>query len=283
MSCIASPGRTRSRYSRAATARSCCRRPGRSFMTPCTPRPGTSSSRRTPVNEGVWALPFSLERLEATGTAYLVEAGLGTPSVSTTGTFLYLPAATTVPTRLQWLARDGTRLEAIGEAAQFETFPELSPDGTQVAISERVSGTWGLSVIDLARGTRLRLAAGERVSTPAWAPDGRSILYSSTPPEPPTRSSGACGSTARPPRTSSLGCGLSRATGCGTSSIASGTTTSICWSAGSTAPRRSGRSSAARSPMWGPAVAQWPARGVHVDAVDHRGESRGRVEALPGH
>ena len=137
---------------------------------------------RTPVNEGVWALPFSLERLDATGAPYLVEAGLGTPSVSTTGTFLYLPAPTTIPTRLQWLARDGTPLEAIGEAAQFETFPELSPDGTQVAISERVSGTWGLSVIDLARGTRVRLAAGERVSTPAWAPDGRSILYSSTPP-----------------------------------------------------------------------------------------------------
>ena len=69
-----------------------------------------------------------------------------------------------------------------GEAALFEPFPELSPDGTQVAIGERVSGTWGLSVIDLARGTRVRLAGGERVSTPAWAPDGRSILYSARPP-----------------------------------------------------------------------------------------------------
>jgi hypothetical protein len=98
--------------------------------------------------------------------------------VSTTGTFLYLPAPTTVPTRLRWLARDGRPLETIGEAAQFETFPELSPDGRQVAISERVSGTWGLSVIDLARATRVRLAAGERVSTPAWTPDGRSLLYS---------------------------------------------------------------------------------------------------------
>ena len=136
---------------------------------------------RMPVNEGIWALPFSLERLDATGTPYLVEAGLGMPSVSSNGTFLYLPAATTVPTRLQWFAQDGKALEAIGEAAQFETFPELSPDGTQVAISERVSGTWGLSVIDLARGTRVRLAAGERVSTPAWAPDSRSILYSSAP------------------------------------------------------------------------------------------------------
>jgi serine/threonine-protein kinase len=138
---------------------------------------------RAPVNEGIWALPFSLERLDATGTAYLVEATLGTPSVSTTGTFLHLPAPTTVPTQLQWLTRDGTRREAIGEASQFEAFPELSPDGTQVAISERVSGTWGLSVIDLARGTRVRLASGERVSTPAWAPDGKSILYSARPPD----------------------------------------------------------------------------------------------------
>jgi len=156
--------------------------PGQGIHDPVYSATGHILFGRTPVNEGVWALPFSLERLDATGTAYLVEAGLGTPSVSTTGTFLYLPAPSTIPTRLQWRARDGTPLEAIGEAAQFETFPELSPDGTQVAISERVSGTWGLSVIDLARGTRVRLAGGERVSTPSWAPDGRSILYSSTPP-----------------------------------------------------------------------------------------------------
>ncbi|HVH27817.1 MAG TPA: protein kinase [Vicinamibacterales bacterium] len=156
--------------------------PGQIIRDPVYSATGHILFSRAPVNEGVWALPFSLDRLEANGTAYLVEAGLGTPSVSTTGTFLYLPAATTVPTRLQWLARDGTRLEAIGEAAQFDVFPELSPDGTQVAVGERVSGTWGLSVIDLARGTRVRLAAGERISTPAWAPDGRSILYSTTPP-----------------------------------------------------------------------------------------------------
>jgi hypothetical protein len=137
---------------------------------------------RSPVNEGIWALPFSLERLDATGTAYLVEAGLGTPSVSTTGTFLNLPAPATIPTRLRWVARDGTPHATIGEAALFDVYPALSPDGTQVAIGEQVSGTWGLSVIDLVRGTRLRLARGERVSTPSWAPDGRSILYSATPP-----------------------------------------------------------------------------------------------------
>ena len=155
--------------------------PGQSIHDPVYSPTGHILFAREPVNEGVWALPFSLERLEATGTAYLVEAGLGTPSVSTTGTFLNLPATTTIPTRLQWHARDGTRLETIGEAALFEPFPELSPDGTQIAISERVSATWGLSVIDIVRGTRMRLAVGERVSTPAWAPDGRSILYSASP------------------------------------------------------------------------------------------------------
>jgi Tol biopolymer transport system component len=155
--------------------------PGQSIHDPVYSPTGHILFAREPVNEGVWALPFSLERLEATGTAYLIEAGLGTPSVSTTGTFLNLPAPTTVPTRLQWHARDGTRLETIGEAALFEPFPELSPDGTQIAISERVSGTWGLSVIDIVRGTRMRLAVGERVSSPAWAPDGRSILYSASP------------------------------------------------------------------------------------------------------
>ena len=156
--------------------------PGQTIHDPVYSPTGHILFARAPANEGIWALPFSLERLEATGTAYLVEAGLGTPSVSTTGTFLNLPAPTTIPTRLQWFARDGARLQTIGEPALFDAFPELSPDGTQVAIGERVSGTWGLSVIDLARGTRVRLAGGERISTPAWAPDGRSILYSASPP-----------------------------------------------------------------------------------------------------
>ena len=152
--------------------------PGQTIHDPVYSPTGHILFTREPVNEGVWALPFSLEQLEATGTAYLVEAGLGTPSISTTGTFLYLPAPITIPKRLQWRTRDGAHVEAIGEPALFDPFPDLSPDGTQVAISERASGTWGLSVIDLARGTRVRLAQGERVMTPSWAPDGRSILYS---------------------------------------------------------------------------------------------------------
>ena len=158
------------------------RAPGQTIHDPVYSPTGHILFARSPVNEGIWALPFSLERLDATGAAYLVEAGLGTPSVSTTGTYLNLPAPATIPTRLRWFARDGTPQETIGEAALFEVYPELSPDGTQVAIGEQVSGTWGLSVIDLARSTRLRLARGERVSAPTWAPDGRSILYSATPP-----------------------------------------------------------------------------------------------------
>ena len=258
--------------------------PGQGIHDPVYSATGHILFGRTPVNEGVWALPFSLERLDATGAPYLVEAGLGTPSVSTTGTFLYLPAPTTVPTRLQWLARDGTPLEAIGEAAQFETFPELSPDGTQVAISERVSGTWGLSVIDLARGTRVRLAAGERVSTPAWAPDGRSILYSSTPPgavDPVIQRVWLDGSPSE-----TLESGLRPVSRDGLryffERLRNNDFDLLVGTLDRTAP--TGIFVGGRARRCGcPAVARWPARGVHVDAVDHRGESRGRVEALPGH
>src|SRR5262245_61325372 len=52
------------------------RTPGQSIHDPVYSPTGHILFARAPTNEGVWALPFSLERLDATGTAYLVEAGL---------------------------------------------------------------------------------------------------------------------------------------------------------------------------------------------------------------
>ena len=133
----------------------------------------------------------SLERLDATG-AYYVEAGLSMPqrldqcARSSTAGRDHVPYAL-----LKWFAQDG---KAPRPSARLRSSrrPELSPDGTQVAISARVA--LGLSVIDLARGTRVRLAAGER-ARPAgagWPEHAQFGALSVT----ATRSTGVCGSTA---------------------------------------------------------------------------------------
>ncbi len=132
---------------------------------------------RSPANEGIWALPFALDRLEVTGEPYLVEAGARAPSASLTGTFVYLSRADVAPARLRWRARDGTWGGEIGAPGIYEPFPELSPDGTRVAICERVDGVWGLTLVDVARQTRQRITSEGRPSMPTWLPDGKSLIY----------------------------------------------------------------------------------------------------------
>src|SRR5262249_8772358 len=46
--------------------------------------------RRQPENQGIWALPFSLSRLESTGDPFLVTPDGNFPSVSSDGTLVYV-------------------------------------------------------------------------------------------------------------------------------------------------------------------------------------------------
>ena len=55
--------------------------------------------------------------------------------------------------------------------------PALSPDGRFVAFA-RWREPMGLYVLDLATGEERRLFAGNRVRTPAWSPDGASVMFS---------------------------------------------------------------------------------------------------------
>lgn len=88
---------------------------------------------RTPTNDGLWALPFALDRLEVTGEAFLVERGGGAASASANGSIVYVPRPEIRTARLRWLAPDGTPGAFVSDPGQFEPFPALSPDGTRVA------------------------------------------------------------------------------------------------------------------------------------------------------
>jgi len=134
---------------------------------------------RRPANAGVWALPFSLARHEATGEPFLVASNADVPSVSTDGTLVHVEASGSRLTHIVLADRTGKVLAPIGPAQEQWPFPAWSPDGRSVAISAKENERDDIWVHDVERGTRTRLsAASVNYSIEGWSPDGRNILYS---------------------------------------------------------------------------------------------------------
>src|SRR5215471_20224322 len=127
----------------------------------------------------IWALPFSLATLQATGKQFPIAQHGSSPQVSGTGTLVY----TDVPSdRLQlvWSDRSGKNLSTIGEP-QRQNSPVLSPDGRKLAV-EIAEGDPDIWIYDLDRGIKSRFTFD---SSPellgAWKASGDEFLYSSNP------------------------------------------------------------------------------------------------------
>jgi eukaryotic-like serine/threonine-protein kinase len=133
---------------------------------------------RHPANTGVWALPFSLKRHEATGPPFLVAPDGDVPSVSSDGTLVHVKGAASRLTQLVWMDRGGKVLGPIGPAQEQWPFPELSPDGRHVAISAKDNDVDDVWIHDVERGTRTRLSTTNvPYSIEGWSPDGKRLLY----------------------------------------------------------------------------------------------------------
>jgi serine/threonine-protein kinase len=131
--------------------------------------------------EGIWAMPFDLSRLEATGDPFLVSLDGRFPSVSRDGTLVYRweserPDAGLL--QLRWVDRSGQPGEPIGPPQEGILSPALSPDGRYVAVSAMHQGRRNIWVYDAARGTRMRLTFDPQTvdHQPAWSPDGAYIV-----------------------------------------------------------------------------------------------------------
>jgi hypothetical protein len=136
---------------------------------------------------GVWALPFSLSRLSATGPPFLVAAGASLPSVAKDGTLVSLERR--VPDlQLAWVDRTGALLDTIGTPSphHFGLF-DLSPDEGRIVVTmageNALSDLW---IHDLHRRTTSRLTFDPWFEGhPVWSPSGRRIVYQVTPQLPP--------------------------------------------------------------------------------------------------
>ncbi len=144
--------------------------------------------RRSPANAGIWALPFSLDRLQVTGAPFLVTSNALSPSVAGDGTLVFRAGSGSSTRQLAWLDRSGNTIATIGdpeEGLDAMLGPALAPDGVHVAIghygeSNTEADVW---IFDTARQTKTRLTFDPGTEDdPIWTPDGTRIIYTAAPP-----------------------------------------------------------------------------------------------------
>ncbi len=138
--------------------------------------------RRSGASDGIWALPFSPDRLEVTGEPFLVASGGVVPSTAADGSLSFVTGVHSQQAQLVWLGRDGAVLGTIGRPeATTRPYPSLSPDGKSVLLA----GTFGdgreLFLYDVASGNRRRLTFNDlREDVGIWHPNGSDILFYET-------------------------------------------------------------------------------------------------------
>ena len=133
-----------------------------------------------PQTHDLWALPFSLETLRATGEGFPISENSRGPTVAADGTLFYLDGTGSGQQQLVWLDRRGEKTEEISQAQELIESPALSPDGRLVAVTATEGSTLDVWVYDIARGVRTRLSTSpERDYRPVWSPAGDEVAFTS--------------------------------------------------------------------------------------------------------
>jgi len=130
---------------------------------------------------GLWALPFSIETLKATGEAFPIVENVGGPSVGADGTLVYLDFLRGEGQQLVWRDRGGKKLEVIGQPQEIIRFLALSPDGGRVAVQGFEDDNDDIWVHEVARPLKRRLTFHAEVDgQPVWSPSGKEITFRSS-------------------------------------------------------------------------------------------------------
>ena len=133
---------------------------------------------------GIWAIPFSVDTMKATGNPFPISEGSSDPSIGLDGTLVYLEGATvTGRWRLVSKDREGNRIGEIGEPHDVSiSYPGLSPDGSRVVVQENATGDtgWDIWVHEMNRPIKTRLTdLPSNEIYPSWSPQGDRIIFSS--------------------------------------------------------------------------------------------------------
>jgi Tol biopolymer transport system component len=128
-------------------------------------------------NVGIWALPFSTARLEATGAPFLVVAGGRNPAVGADGTLAYALSHDDEPQQLAVFRPNGQVEKTLAEPQKNLSSPVFSPDGQRVAYAAG-GGNTDIWTWDVTAGTTRRITSTpEDEGEPAWVPGQHAIAY----------------------------------------------------------------------------------------------------------
>jgi eukaryotic-like serine/threonine-protein kinase len=139
-------------------------------------------------NGSLFAIPFDVNRLEATGQPTMVlegvlmsrNTGVANFDISRTGDLAYVPGRAVGGARtLHWVDRSG-RAEALPLPPRAYLHPRLSPDETRLAI-EVEGSDHNVHVFDFRSGVFSNLTTDGVSHWPVWSPDGQRIGYRSGP------------------------------------------------------------------------------------------------------
>ena len=127
---------------------------------------------------GLWALPFSLDRLETTGEAFLVAPEGGSASIASDGSLVYRLGTQSVESQAVLVDGSGAIVDTLTQARASNVSLALSPDDKLLVIETRETAEGDLWLYDLGRRAQTRFAFGPgRQMEATWSPDSRDVAY----------------------------------------------------------------------------------------------------------
>ena len=131
-----------------------------------------------PLTHDLWALPFSLNTLRATGEAFPISQNSRGPTVAVDQTLVYLDSSGSGQQQLVWLDRRGEKTGEIGPVQEAIGSPALSPDERLVAVTATEGSNQDVWVYDITRGVRTRLSTSPEIENrPVWSPAGDELAF----------------------------------------------------------------------------------------------------------
>src|SRR5215469_12858441 len=137
----------------------------------------------------MWAVPLDSDRISVAGEAVRIASGINEElyvaqaSVSQNGILAYaLGPAGSFTRDLYLVSRRGQEQKLVFPSQDYVD-PVISPDGKRIACVFRSFTGQQLAVIDRMSGQSTTLISGGMNASPAWMPDGRSLLFDGVVPQ----------------------------------------------------------------------------------------------------